>query len=241
MKRILGYVYRLFFKKKANKEIAPDIFSDLKTLCNGRAVVVFDIGAHHGDYAKRITNAVTLDYCYCFEPFKTSYEVLKSQLTENKFRKFQIALSDFEGYSDFYANQFDQTNSLLPAVKTNSSIDTLIANQAIVKVKVDTLDNFCDKNEISRIDILKIDTQGNTYGVLNGAKYLLENGLIGIIQCEVEFIEIYKDEQLFHKIAIFLEEYGYELYSLYNLHFDINNRLSWADAIFIKNDKTGNP
>jgi len=240
MGRIRDYISGFFLTKSDRKVDVPDIFDDLKILCNGKAPVVFDIGAHHGDYAKKINSVITLNECYCFEPFEDSFNVLKSQLIGKNFRKFQIALSDFEGQSKFYSNQYDQTNSLLPTVKTNSSIDNLIANKAITSVNVETLDNFCDRNGIKRIDLLKIDTQGNTYGVLNGAKRLLESNGVGIIQCEVEFIEIYRNEQLFHRIALFLEEHGYQLYSLYNLHYDINNRLSWADALFTKYDKTAN-
>lgn len=236
MRKIINYILRLLGRRREVNKNTPDIFDSIKILCKGKAQIVFDVGAHHGGYATKISNAVNINQCYCFEPFAPSYEVLEKQLTNKQFRTFQIALSDVEGHSDFYSNQFEQTNSLLPAVKTNSSIDSLIANQKTVKVKVETLDNFCATNEINKIDVLKIDTQGNTYSVLNGAKRLLENNAIGIIQCEVEFVEIYKDEPLYHRIAGFLEKYGYQLYSMYDLHFDINNRLSWGDALFIKHD-----
>lgn len=236
MQRIRNFISRILFREN-NKTVAPpDIINDLKRLCNGEAQVVFDIGAHHGGYANKINNAIIIDQCYCFEPFAPSYDILEKQLAGKQFQTFPIALSNFEGYSDFYSNQFEQTNSLLPSVTTNSSIDPLIAIEKMVKVKVETLDNFCDRNGIAQIDILKIDTQGNTFNVLNGGKRLLQTNSIKLIQCEVEFIEIYKDEPLYHKIADFLERYGYRLYSIYDLHFDINNRLSWGDALFVKHD-----
>mgnify|MGYP002526408956 FL=1 len=43
----------------------------------------------------------------------------------------------------------------------------------IIKVKVDNIDNFCDKNNIKYINILKIDTEGTELDVLMGSKKML--------------------------------------------------------------------
>ena len=48
-------------------------------------------------------------------------------------------------------------------------------------VKSQSLDNFCKKNKVSHIDILKIDTQGNEDNVLKGAKKLLKKKKIKLI------------------------------------------------------------
>jgi FkbM family methyltransferase len=230
-----SYLKQLVFGKPASSQ-SPTIIEIIKQLSQGKASVVFDIGAHQGNYARELSSQIRIDNCFCFEPFESSFQALHKNLIGDEFQLFQIALSDYEGVSDFYVNSFDETNSLLPSVKTNSSIDDLIAPKSIVSVTVETLDGFCSKKGITAIDLLKIDTQGNTFAVLNGGKNLLKNKMINLIQCEVEFVEIYKQEQLYHKIATFLENYDYQLYSIYNLHFDINNRLSWGDALFIKND-----
>lgn len=212
------------------------VFDALKELCDGHATIVFDIGAHHGNYARLLTNHLIVDKCYCFEPFPESYTTLQRNLQGNKFLTFPLAISDVRGTADFYANQFEETNSLLAASVTNSQIDQLLDLREKIKVEVDTVDSFCEQHQVREIDVLKIDTQGNTFQVLKGAETMIRNGRIGIIQCEVEFLEIYKEEKLYHHIAAFLDDCGYKLFSIYNLHFDVKNRLSWGDAIFIKHD-----
>lgn len=47
-----------------------------------------------------------------------------------------------------------------------------------------TLDEFCSERGIDKIDLLKIDTEGNELSCLLGAKELLERGAIGAIHFE---------------------------------------------------------
>lgn len=52
------------------------------------------------------------------------------------------------------------------------------------KIKLTTLDIFCDEENINSIDFLKIDVEGNEYNVLLGAKELLNNKKINVMQFE---------------------------------------------------------
>ena len=53
-----------------------------------------------------------------------------------------------------------------------------------VKIKTNTVDIFCDKNKVNQIDLLKIDTEGAESRVLRGAKRMIENNQISMIQFE---------------------------------------------------------
>ena len=219
------------------------ILDDIVFLSKEKARFAFDVGAHHGMYSIELNNRIQLEKIFCFEPFPESFNILKQNLISPIYNHQQLALSDYAGISTFYVNQFDETNSLLPSIKTNSQIDHLTAPVRTINVHVDTLENFCKIQSVEKIDVLKIDAQGNSLNVLKGATGMLERRAIRLIQCEVEFLEIYKDEPLYHKIAFFLEGHGYLLYSLYNIHYDVNGRLSWADALFYPNaeeDQGGN-
>jgi len=46
------------------------------------------------------------------------------------------------------------------------------------------LDNFCEKNHIDFIDMLKMDVEGHEFRVLQGSKRMLENRKINYIQFE---------------------------------------------------------
>lgn len=52
------------------------------------------------------------------------------------------------------------------------------------QVKSVSLDDYCRKHAIDRVDLLKIDAEGAELGVLSGASYVLEN-LRPVIICEI--------------------------------------------------------
>ena len=52
------------------------------------------------------------------------------------------------------------------------------------QVKSVSLDDYCRKQSLDRVDLLKIDAEGAELGVLSGASYVLEN-LRPVIICEV--------------------------------------------------------
>jgi FkbM family methyltransferase len=58
-----------------------------------------------------------------------------------------------------------------------------------VPIPITTLDAFCKKERISRIDLLKLDIQGNEAEALMGAQCLLQEGRVGVIFTELNWAE----------------------------------------------------
>ncbi len=52
-------------------------------------------------------------------------------------------------------------------------------------VKTKSIDVFCRENHINHIDLLKLDTEGNEFNVLNGAKTILSENKINAIYTEI--------------------------------------------------------
>jgi len=57
-------------------------------------------------------------------------------------------------------------------------------NTDIERVKKTTIDQFCEDNAIEKIDLLKIDTEGNDLEVLKGGSSYLESGCIDFVLTE---------------------------------------------------------
>jgi hypothetical protein len=57
--------------------------------------------------------------------------------------------------------------------------------------RVDTicLDDFCRDHRIERIDLLKLDVQGNEHSVLQGAERLIRLGLLGTVVMELNWAD----------------------------------------------------
>ena len=241
----MTFLSRLFPKRRKLSFINGPIqvnypLQVIKKLCGVKDnMVIFDVGAYVGNYSVALHEIFPNAEIYAFEPFNESFKALQENVKQhNQIKIFNTAISNYNGEANLYVNSLTETNSLLASEKTDSVIDELIKTKTTEQVKVVTVDQFCHLHQISSIDFLKIDIQGNGLKALEGCKDLLKSGRIRVIQVEVEFIKIYKDQHLYHHIASYLEEFGYEFYSMYNLHFEINERLSWSDAIFIKKKST---
>ena len=64
------------------------------------------------------------------------------------------------------------------------------------KVQSDTLDNYCKDNQIEKIDILKIDTEGSELDILQGAQNILKKTdvvLVEVMDKKNKFKDKYND------------------------------------------------
>ncbi len=74
-----------------------------------------------------------------------------------------------------------------------------------IKVESDTLDNLVKGD----IDILKLDTQGNEYEILHGAKKSLSKTLI--VETETMFYQMYSGQKLASDIMNFMKLNGFDI------------------------------
>lgn len=75
-------------------------------------------------------------------------------------------------------------------------------------VKTIRIDTFCNNNEISNIDIIKIDVEGCTYEVLDGIGELLDT--VKILHIETEQQEHFAGQVLEKEVFEFLKQKGFD-------------------------------
>ena len=100
-------------------------------------------------------------------------------------------------------------------------------------VPTTTLDDFCSRHAIDRVNVLKMDIQGGELMALQGASGMLESKAVDLIYTEVLFVELYEGQADFHDLCRFLCDCDYTLYGLYDLNSGRDSILAWGDAIFI--------
>ena len=132
----------------------------------------------------------------------------------------------------FYVNKNVDTNSLLKSAKIGLSSDSQVANESVIEVPCIKLDDFCDENNITDIDILKMDIQGGEFSALRGAANLLKEKKIKLIYLETYYREQYVDQPLFHDISKLLHGYGYYLQDIYHPIYG-KGSIAWSDVIFL--------
>lgn len=140
-----------------------------------------------------------------------------------------------------------------PGLEGGRVVDTMV-------ISMTTLDDWCAQEGVSRVDVIKLDTQGSELDILRGGGAMLAG--VRAVEVEVQFNELYEDVALFGDVDRFLRSHGFVLWRLKNLsHYaqygaptdwqtrDVQNfdevksyfrsgsgQLYWADAFFVKHD-----
>jgi FkbM family methyltransferase len=145
--------------------------------------IVFDVGANEGDFTQMLLERCDADV-YCFEPNPETAARLRARLESNQNVQIRnVALGERGGSMLLYDQSGKSGTGLATAIGEVFS-DIFREETKTVEVPVTTLDDFVAKNSISRIDLLKIDTEGFEYPVLSGAQKTLESGIVEWIQFE---------------------------------------------------------
>lgn len=218
-----------------NKIRGIDPALDLKWLVrNASQPVIFDVGANDGETADELLRAIPNATLIAFEPFEQSYNILKQRFAVNpKVRVEKLALGKSPGVKHLNVYSENRMNSLLqPDDEPSNLMKAKLAESSVAEIYVETLDNFCLKNGVVKIDILKVDTQGFDLNVLNGARELLAAHRIATILLEINFVPMYKNQPSFAEIHQFLSDFGYKLVNLYN-HARHNDSIAWCDACYV--------
>jgi len=150
-----------------------------------RPTVVVDVGANIGDWSVNLLEtARALDIgqlqLFAFEPCDATRRTLGDRLSRERQAAVRIvsaAASDRDGT--------DVLHVIGDGVGTNSlyRADWLTA-QRVDTVNLVRLDQFCDREGITRIGLLKIDTEGHELLVLQGAERMLIDQSIDLVQFE---------------------------------------------------------
>lgn len=166
-----------------------------------RVHTVFDVGANVGDYSREMLRINPGLAIHAFEPGKDAFEKLKQlRVVSNN-----VALGERDEERLLYREEGKHSHNSF----YNLHGDAL----APVKVAVTTVDAYCMKNGIARIDFLKVDVEGFEYSVLKGAENMLKRGAVDYIQFEFSGATVEARVFLRDFLDLF-NRYGYDLYRI---------------------------
>jgi FkbM family methyltransferase len=142
--------------------------------------VVFDVGANHGDWTEYALGINPAAEYHCFEPLPATFAMLSRQRFPASVKSHPFALGAADEERTMYADaDVDAISSLHP----RTGIDG-VDQRPSGTVRITTLDGFCEREGIERVDFAKIDVEGHEVSVLEGARGMLRAGRIGTIQFE---------------------------------------------------------
>jgi FkbM family methyltransferase len=207
-----------------DKFLMRDFSDELINNLNSKKPIIFDVGCFIGNFSRNLKKKLNLKnknfYLFDANPY----------LQIKDFKYNNLVFSDKIQIRNFYLNEFlpSSGSSLKEDTKNDlkwnytRKLITLSPNKGfkILKVKTNTIDNFCKNNKIIKIDILKIDVEGSELEVLKGCKKILNK--THLIQ-----LEIYQNKKNFTKI----EKKITTLLKKYNF-YKITEKKIWSVSLF---------
>lgn len=132
-----------------------------------------DIGSNIGYYSLIACKSNPNIKAYAFEPALGPKHYLNKNIELNKFesqiKPIDLALSDTTGNIDFYEVESLKYKNLKYNLAGEGNAGTKTTSRNFIKntVKATTLEKFVETEKISKIDLIKIDTEGTEIHILN--------------------------------------------------------------------------
>jgi len=147
-------------------------------------LIIFDVGANLGKYAILLSKLFSNQKkeIYSFEPSKKTFSQLRENCRKHEdIKVFNFGLSDKEERVKLF---LDKETSGMASIYKRRLDHFNIYMDIEEEIQLKTVDGFCANNRIERIDLLKLDVEGNELKVLEGAKKMLGKRVIKFIQFE---------------------------------------------------------
>lgn len=175
-------------------------------LSRNSASVFFDVGANQGKWTEVVLSINPKAVIHCFEPCRATFAMLQKKNFPENVVLNDFGLSSASGKQAFFVfGSGHGQNSLY--LRHNKSPQTM---QEICLLRID---DYCSRQEIHRIDFLKIDVEGHEFEVIQGAEEMLKTGKIQVIQ--FEYGENYIEANVLLKdIIYFMGKFRYTLHKI---------------------------
>ncbi|WP_216905518.1 FkbM family methyltransferase [Synechococcus sp. CCY 0621] len=182
-----------------------------------------------------------------FQPLNEECNLLnvKSQRSDVAIRHFPWVLGDGKKHTLHITNAPMSSSLFPPACSTTDLFQSLGEFMHVIRQEVLETHRLDDIKEAQLADFIKLDAQGAELMILENAKVTLKS--VSVIQCEVEFVELYEGQPLMADVDSFLRSQGftflrflsikgrpYKPLQLSECPDDPISQALWADAIYIR-------
>jgi len=218
--KFIYYKYLRFFKLiKDNLE--NNLFSIF--LNSSDEIQFIDVGCYKGSKIDCIMNINSYSRVIGIEPFVNYYEKLKKKyINKNNVKILNYAISDKNEYKNFYYNNNITDKEAFSLIKQNKL-------NKIQKIKCVKLTEILKKKKIS---IIKIDTEGSEFTILNASKEILKN------QRPVFFVET--TNLTYKRVCNLFKINNYKVF-VYEINiFKKKLKNNWIMNNVVKNDEYNN-
>ena len=132
--------------------------------------VIFDAGAHNGNFLQGALKRCPTDGTFhAFEPANVTFRRLDERFKDRpNVRLNRSALSSTSGSGILF---YDEPGSQLASLSPRA----LFGQAKTEGVRLETIDEYCEKSGIAQIHLLKLDVEGHELEALQGASEMLKH------------------------------------------------------------------
>ncbi|RQW88758.1 MAG: FkbM family methyltransferase [Geobacter sp.] len=191
-----------------------DDISPVHDFLDRNPIVVADIGARGNSIGELESLRQHLVY-YGFDADRDECKRLKNDTTDSfsQYSIFPYYVGKMNGPVEFYLyRNAGESSRYKPGKRFHHEFNPDLVIERVVQVEGATLDSIIAHERLKFPDFLKLDTQGSELEILQASPSALTNALF--VEVEVEFIEMYEGQPLFHDVARFMYDKGFELFYL---------------------------
>ena len=181
-------------------------------------IIFFDVGAHYGETLKLFSKKFDIQEIHCFEASPINFKFLSQESKNLKLKVYLNNVGIGSDNQDTFINQTkESSSSSINEFNTESNYYKKKLKILNVKnyenfyekipIKLIKLDDYIKKNKITKIDLLKIDTEGFELNVIKGLK--LNYNKVKFIYFEHHYDDMIKKNYNFSDINQILNEYGF--------------------------------
>ncbi|MDP2362474.1 MAG: FkbM family methyltransferase, partial [Ignavibacteria bacterium] len=119
-------------------------------LSEKKNLIIFDVGANVGDYSEKILSLNPNVLLYCFEPVQSTFNTLSQKLDhKSNIFTFNFAFGDRAAEENIFIYGDDAGSNSLYYNQRHALLSKDLHKE---KIRIETLDNFVQENNIIRID-----------------------------------------------------------------------------------------
>jgi FkbM family methyltransferase len=203
-----------------------ETFKKTIELFKDKKIIIFDVGTNVGQflgvYLEVLNDLSIKNYeIHCFEPNVSLIKDLRKYSKSNIFIN-NLAISNEIGEKSFFIHDISENSSFYKYKH--------IKEKKEIKIETTTLDEYCKIKNISKINFLKIDTEGAEPQVLEGAKNQIKNDKVDCVLSELSIGKLF--DNIDHSISS-LEKYMYEKFQLVGIGLNRDYYKDDTDSDFL--------
>ncbi|MBN9692340.1 MAG: FkbM family methyltransferase [Verrucomicrobia bacterium] len=176
---------------------------------------VLDVGANVGQFSEELRSVGYDGDIVSFEPLAHAHaKVSAAARGDSRWTVHpRCAVGDKDGTIEINVAGNSVSSSILPMLETHSSVEATAAYIGVESVPICKLDSIAPQYlQNANPTLLKIDTQGFEWQVLDGASDILPR-IQGVI-CELSLVPLYGGQHLWLDIIKRLEAAGFTLWTI---------------------------